>query len=156
MSATDLVIKQPWKLLGFIWALPLTLLGLLWAVIIGAGWMYFLADDWTFHFICHPSGRGEKLMTRFNVGAWGGLGLVCIFNGPPGPKMQLHERWHCHQARKFGIFFPLMAALSYLLAWAFGQDIYRGADLEEQARFEAGEVPMPDDIKPKDHTGGRL
>lgn len=148
-------IAQPWKLIGFIWALPLSLFGFAWALILGAKWMGLEPEDWSCHYLCPEEGRGQKFLHRFNVGAQT-LGSVIVYAQVPGAKTVKHERIHVRQGMKFGVFHMVFYVLLSLLGWAYGQDIYRGNDAEEQARYDAGQEPMPDDIKPKDHSGGKL
>ena len=153
------MIKQPWKFIGFVWALPMTLIGLAWALILGAKWMRLEHDDWSLHFICPDDKHGQKWLLHFNVGAQT-LGNMIVYSrseyAGPETTMVKHERVHVKQGMKFGIFNLFLYLLLSVLAWMYGQDIYRGNEAEEQARYESGEVSEPDDIKPKDHTGGKL
>ena len=153
------MIKQPWKTLGFIWSGFWTLVGLLWALLLGASWLRWEPEDWSLHYALPEGGRGRKFFARFNVGAQT-VGSVIIYGqadwGAEGGILDKHERSHVRQGMRFGVFNPFLYALASLLAWAYGQDIYRGNEAEEQARAESGQVPQPSDIAPKDHSGGKL
>ena len=49
------MIKQPWKLLGFIWALPVTLISFFVVLFLFPKWYRLEKEDWSLHFRCNPS-----------------------------------------------------------------------------------------------------
>lgn len=148
-------IPQPWKFLGFVWALPITVFGFLYVWLLGAKWMGLEPQDWSLHYLCPENGRGQKFLHRFNIGAQT-VGSLIVYAQVPGARMVKHERVHVRQCMKFGVFHMLFYWTLSVLAWMYGQDIYRGNDAEEEARDKAGEVPLAEDIQPKDHSGGKL
>lgn len=110
------------------------------------------------HFRCKDPSWGQKVLLRFNIGAIT-IGNIIIYARPDYADLAFlvkHERVHVRQGMKFGPLNPFMYWLASLLALAYGQDIYRGNDAEEQARAVSGENPQPSDIAPKDHSGGKL
>ena len=153
------MIKQPWKVLGFIWALPLTLVGLAYVLVLGARWMYLEGADWSLHFFCPDGGRGQRWLWHYNVGGQT-IGSTIIYSqamditSQASLRMMKHERVHVRQGMKFGPLDPIIYYMMSLFAWLYDQDIYRGNLAEMQARYESGEVQQPDDLKPRDHSHG--
>lgn len=142
--------KQPWKTLAFLWSLPMTAIGVLWALVLGAKWYRQEPDDWSLHFICPDGGRGQSFLLRFNVAAQT-LGATIVYARARlaiYDVLVTHERVHVRQNMKFGPFAPVLYAMASIVAWAYGGDAYKSNDGEEEARYASGESNQPDELKP--------
>jgi hypothetical protein len=148
-------IKQPWLFLGFVWSLLWTIVGFGVALFGWCRYYRFEPEDWTFHYIAKPGGLYMWWAKKRDGSIkWAGstMGAVICYSKQEyadSEHIRHHERIHSWQCYKAGLFKPILYVMATLVAWFYGQDYYRGNDGEEQARFLAGEVPMPDDIKPR-------
>lgn len=117
----------PLRILGHLWAFPLTLVGLLVALL---GWTRFLRlEGGAFLFVAKPGGLVDFLF-RF-TGTQGGAGVLtgaCIFVAPAYAEDSVlvrHERRHVSQAFLFGPLLPLLYGLASLAAVVRGLHPYR-------------------------------
>lgn len=125
----------PWlpRLVGYVWAAPVTLIGLLLAVLARLG-----GGQWQWH-----SGVLE---------AWGGTVARWLLQGGRRRILAItlghvvlapdrywlestraHERVHVAQTARWGVVFPLAYAVASLLAWWRGEPAYRGNRFEQAA-----------------------
>lgn len=136
------------RCLGFFWAAPVTLVGLLY---VGAfsvlGWYKFAGMQgdslvWLFNFSNSPDWLG-KAWTH-----WGGhtIGQVVVLNvdlnSKHGKVTLRHEQEHTRQAMVLGVFWPILYLFSFLsikLACPL-LDPYRDNVFEASARRASGEV----------------
>ena len=116
--------------LGFVWALPNTLLGLL----VGAG--TFQRPRIHGGALCFDRGpRGvTRLLARFHRTAMT-LGFVIVSSVPVEGHLLVHERAHIRQSMLWG---PFFVPAYLLLAIPYG---YRRHPMEIRARRAAGEEP---------------
>lgn len=104
------------KTLGFLWSLPLTLLGLL------AAWLgrcrYLGTTDGVIEFYAKQGGLAAWVFLRTGtVGASGIWGCVCIYADlDPGPRTRAHERRHSAQAMVLGVLWPVVYLLGGVYA----------------------------------------
>lgn len=124
--------------LGYLNALPVTLIGLLVA-------LFTLSKPRSIQegaIIC-SAGPGAQWFFRWQkeVAAftWGGVIFFADTINPYGPPIRLlwHELTHFKQVRKWGALFPFLNAFASLAAWASGGDFYEDNHFEKQAREEA-------------------
>lgn len=144
-------MKLHWKILGNIWALPLTLIGLIFALFGWTRFYRFEKEDWSWHFIS-KGGITGWFFTRYAMAGYT-VGSIIVYVNQRYADRQLtvmHERAHVRQCYKGGILAIPLYYLASLIAWVAGQDKYRGNDFEEQARVEAGQEDLQDSIKPKE------
>lgn len=124
--------------LGFIWALPVTLVGLALALVTcsridsvrDGAWVLAARPWWTRHFF-----------ERFHVAAycWGATIHMPGHDWRYDPTAVVrHELVHFKQARIFGVFLPIVYGVCALTAWAQGGHPYRDNWLERWAREESG------------------
>jgi hypothetical protein len=123
--------------MGWVWALPVTAAGFLFAALtlcsldgFRSGASFWTASEWLH----------KNFFQRFGMGAfcWGAV-IVSRQNGPLTPTGIAHELVHFKQARIFGIFLPLAYGIGALWALAQGKKAYRDNFLEKWARDEAGQ-----------------
>lgn len=126
------------RLLGFFWALPVSLAGeaVAWACgcvpveRLGAGW-----DD-PIEYICRPDGLLAWWFRRRDFAAFT-VGDVIIYRDldqSTDGGLRAHELRHVEQYRLLGVFFFITYRLLSLLAWAMRRDAYRDNWLEIDAR----------------------
>lgn len=121
--------------LGYLWALPLTLTGLLLALVTLSPPM-FNVDGCVFF----KAGVGLRWFhDRFAVWAftWGG---TCFWapDAPTRPDVVAHELVHFRQARQWGPLFPLAYLLASANAHFSEGHAYHDNHFEIEARKEAG------------------
>ncbi len=121
---------------GFIWALPVTLAGVLFAGLtlcsadeIQEGCSFWTAGEWLH----------KHFFQRFGYGAFA-WGAVCVVrrNDALTPRGLAHELVHFKQARIFGVFLPLAYGIGALVALIQGKRAYYDNFLERWAREESG------------------
>lgn len=120
------------KTLGWIWALPTTLIGFLLAIL-GRTVFYRMRPGGVFQFVA-IDGPWMWFFRRYSMGAIT-IGAVSIFTVATKDDLVMirHERQHTYQARWLG---PLFIPAYYLLClWALlrGGSAYRDNPLEVQA-----------------------
>ena len=142
------------NLLGWIWALPVTLFALF-PIAGGVAWVGFEAEDWSIHLRARDGWPLQRIFKWWNIGGLtiGHVVIYATLGLAFSPRLVQHERVHVRQCAKFGIFHPIMYALMSLFAWLYGQDYYSGVEAEEQARYLTGQEEQPNSIKP--HGGIR-
>lgn len=119
---------------GWLWALPVTLAGLLLALVAGkyarpyGGALVFAARDWF----------RDGFFRRFHVWAFCWGGCIFVVSGAAPMSVLAHELVHFKQARIFGVLLPFVYALGSLIAVANGGHPYRDNFLERWARTESG------------------
>ena len=116
------------RVLGFVWALPTTALGLV------AGLLTFRRPRIAHGLLLFDGGpRGFTALLRALGHAAMTLGFVVVASVPVEGRLLAHERHHVRQAMAWG---PLFVPAYVLLAAAFG---YRRHPMERAARRAAGE-----------------
>lgn len=121
-------------ILGCLWALPVTLAGLLLAtvamekVVLNQGAMVFRARPWF----------RAAFFSRFHVAAFCWAQCVFIASNFELASVLEHELVHFKQARIFGVFLPLAYGVGALAAMMQGGHPYRDNFLEKWAREESG------------------
>ena len=137
------------KILGFLWALPVTVFGLIYAIIFWTlGWYSFwgfenVALVWTVR-----DDKAPKWLMKAWYG-WGGhtIGSVVVLADSPltAKRILRHEQEHVLQCMRLGIFQPIMYALN-MLAVKIGCSnlaVYRGNPFEIDARIAADDEILP-------------
>lgn len=113
------------RFLQYIWAAPVSLLGLLLAVV------------WRGSPLWHK-GVLEVYVGQAMWPRWAGgitLGWVILYrNVMPSDKLQIHEREHVRQCMVLGPLSLLLYPLASLCAWVSGGDYYRDNAFEVRAR----------------------
>lgn len=120
-------------ILGYIWALPLTLPGLL--VGFAFGRFVRLAPDGLYIFEARPWLR-RVFFERFGVAGftWGATLHVAMAIYTHSPAFMKHERRHFWQAQVWGVFQPFAYGIASLVALAQGGEAYRDNYFEVDAR----------------------
>lgn len=122
--------------LGWVWALPITIPGMMLGVVTGSrcAWLNGVGGVWI------ASGWFRRnFFERFGVAAfcWG-QSIHFRDERSVTPGTVAHELVHFKQARIFGVLLPLAYALGSLIAVAQGGHPYRDNFLERMARDESG------------------
>jgi hypothetical protein len=114
------------RAIGYLWALPVSVLGLLLAILYmprqmrwSDGALEFQAR-WIFPWWWSVGGQTIGFVIFYSKG-WG------------RPHTRLHERWHVRQAMILGPLFPVLYGLASLVAACAGLDFYRDNAFELQA-----------------------
>lgn len=133
------------KFLGYAWAAPVTLFGLLYVALMTVGGFYKWhgvegdALVWT----VKPTSP-SWLMALWKK--WGGqaIGNVVVLKVSPvdRPMVLIHEQKHVDQVMRLGIFQPIMYALCYVAirVGCPGSDPYWSSPFEVDARRHAGQL----------------
>jgi hypothetical protein len=132
------------RLLASLWALPVTLLGLLLAALLGlsAG----LRWQWRAGVLELLPRREPRWLRRLNIDAIALGELVIARNAALMQSLRSHERVHVAQARRWGPLFLLAYPLASLICWLRGQQPYWDNRFEREARAGALATPeQPDD-----------
>jgi hypothetical protein len=126
-----LAVRRIAIVLGFVWALPTTLLGLL------AGALTFQSPRLLDGILVfdRAGARGLLRILAAMDRAAMTLGFVIVSSVPVQGRLLAHERHHVRQAMCWG---PLFVPAYLLLAAVFG---YRRHPFERAARLAAGEEP---------------
>lgn len=114
-------------LLGILWALPLTILGLLVAfpVLAWRGHAYVVRDSTPALLVCGPV--GDFLLAHHPFGAMSAMAIGhVVLSEQKGLTRQIltHELEHVRQAARWGILFPFAYIASSLWAKLRGRDAY--------------------------------
>ena len=140
-------MKQPWRTLGWAWALPLTLCGFLYVTVFGIfGWYKRLGtygDAWVW-------GLCPERMPQFLINAWKHwsghtVGNVVVLNANldthRGRIVLRHEQEHVRQGMVLGVFLPVLYFMAYAgLKCCKHAHPYYDNPFEIDARKSAGQV----------------
>ena len=140
-------MKQPWRTLGWMWALPLTLVGFIYATVFSLlGWYN------------NRGLKGDALLWEVNPDKmpgwlknawkhWAGhtVGNVVVLNGNidthRGRITLRHEQEHVRQGMVLGIFLPVFYSMAYFgLKFCAHAHPYYDNPFEIDARRAAGQV----------------
>ena len=134
------------KYMGYVWASPLTLLGVTYAGLFAAfGWYKWARVDGD-ALVWKASLNDCPLVLRSYWGSWAGhaIGNVVVMNDKylDKPKFLLHEQKHVDQMMRLGIFLPLIYGLCYVgIRWGCpGSHPYYDNPFEIDARRHAGQI----------------
>jgi hypothetical protein len=122
------------RLLGIVWALPMTLIGLAFAYLVGAAHGHV---EWTEEAILARGPLADWLLSRHPLGAMQAMaiGHVVIARDEPLPTyVWRHEMEHVRQGARWGILFPIVYCLASLIAVLRGKHIYVDNAFEVAAR----------------------
>lgn len=120
--------------LGFVWALPVTLGGVLLAFLLGA--RPLPACPWDGRAFCFYMRRGSlaaRLADRFGASAWTHGACITYRDAAISLRLEYHEQRHVTQALILGPLFPFAYGACALLALACGGHWYRDNLLEIDA-----------------------
>ncbi|HYD80661.1 MAG TPA: hypothetical protein VEC06_12700 [Paucimonas sp.] len=136
VAAQDLLLRCA-MLLGILWALPLTLLGLLSGIpiLLLRGRVYVITDSTPALLIRGPI--ADYLLAHHPFGPMSAMaiGHVIIAESHGLTKQILtHELAHVRQASVWGALFPVAYLAASLWAWSRGQDAYWNNRFEVAAR----------------------
>lgn len=122
--------------LGYLWALPVTLAGLLVAIV---GWTKPLGlQDGALLCAAKPGGLCARFFASgFAAFTWGGVIVLARENLLDDSRLIAHELRHFWQARILGVLMPLAYGACSLLALAQGKHPYTDNLLEVDARKAA-------------------
>ena len=126
-------------LAGYVWALPVTMLGLMLSMLFAR--LESVDEEGLLHFVVQSGTPLAWYMRRFHVAAFT-VGAVVTYSGADGPRqirLVRHERAHVLQTLVLGPFFLPLYALASLWQLARGGHPYRDNWFEVRAR--AAEVP---------------
>lgn len=126
-------------LVGYLWAFPVTALGLLLAMLFAR--LDSVDEEYVLHFVVQPGGPLAWYVRRFRITAFT-LGAVVTYAGADGPRqvrLARHERAHVIQTLVLGPLFLPLYALSSLWQLVRGRHPYHDNWFEVRAR--AAEVP---------------
>lgn len=120
-------------ILGHVWSAPLTVLGLLAALVGRVSWLGMRGG--VLEFVARPDGLIAWVfqVTR-TCGASGMWGCVAFYVRPPTDKTRAHEHRHARQAQVLGVFWPLAYAGAALVAAYAGGNPYADNWFERDAR----------------------
>jgi hypothetical protein len=130
-------------LLGYIWALPVTLAGRLVAWVGGAEYALSMPSDWTRHYVALEGGLCDRFFKHFRFAAfsWGAVIVYAQARYLENARLVRHERRHAQQAYWFGPLLPFAYGLCALWELAHGRRAYADNWFERDAR--AAEPPRP-------------
>lgn len=128
-------MKTALAVLGWFWALPMTLIGFVIAV---GGWatLHKRDDGWRFHFIAKPGGLSWRFFDKYGFAAYT-CGAVIVYKVEAYTKIQRlvrHELEHYYQSTRWGVFHFLAYYVASVWAWANGKDAYKDNAFEVAAR----------------------
>ncbi len=124
---------------GYVWALPVTILGLMLALLFTR--LESVDEEGILHFVVQPGGPLDWYMRRFHIAAFT-IGAVVTYSSADGPRqirLVRHERAHVMQTLVLGPLFLPLYLLASLWQLARGGHPYRDNWFEVRAR--AAEVP---------------
>lgn len=140
-------LRLPWPL-GLLWALPVTLVGIVFLVAgaLTGGRVAFVSGAF--------EGHGGVIRRALKVvpvghGGAGALTLGHVVLGANARALEVsrrHERVHVGQYERWGVVFPIAYAASSITAVLHGQNAYRGNRFEKEAnrlaRRKVGEAGL--------------
>lgn len=129
------------RLFASLWALPVTLLGLLVALLLGL--TVGLRWQWHEGVLELLPRREPPWLRRLNIDAIALGDLVIARDADLMLALRGHERVHVAQARRWGPLFLLAYPLASLLCWLRGQDPYWDNRFEREARERAAMHQSP-------------
>jgi hypothetical protein len=124
---------------GYVWALPVTILGLMLAMLFTR--LESVDEEGILHFVVQPGGPLDWYMRHFHIAAFT-IGAVVTYSGADGPRqirLVRHERAHVMQTLVLGPLFLPLYGLASLWQLARGGHPYHDNWFEVRAR--AAEVP---------------
>lgn len=141
-----MITNRFYRILGYIWASPITLLGLIYVTLFTLfGWYSFhskigVALIWTVQ-----ENRPNWLEKLWNDWAGHAIGNVVVLNGSDLNRMTVtitHESKHVDQCMRLGVFQPIMYVLVMLAIklGCIGSDSYWSNIFEVDARRYAGQL----------------
>lgn len=130
--------------LGYLWSLPVTIVGLLYAALFWALRWYTWQGMHDGAFVWSFNEQRAPWLLKWLWSGWGGhtVGAVIVLCSAPAevPVILRHEREHMHQTFVLGVFQPIMYGLNLLmLACLRNVKIYHDHPLELDARRAAGQ-----------------
>ncbi len=134
-------------IIGFLWALPVTLFGLVYALLFNVlGWYKLLgvygdAITWQVNKDSAP-GWLNRVWTGWAGHTIGNVVVLnCSLDDESGKVTLRHEQKHVDQCMRLGIFQPIMYALIYVSVWwgCPGSSPYFSNSFEVDARRAAGQ-----------------
>jgi hypothetical protein len=127
------------RVVGHLWASPLTVLGVAQALAGGAR-PHSVADGGVLQFVAGRRGPIRWFVRRARVSAytWGAVVTYASHAGPADPVLVAHERAHVHQAMRWGPLMPIAYVASSLWHWARGGRPYFDNFFERDARAREG------------------
>ena len=141
-------MEKFWKILGYIWTLPITLIGLVYVLAFSfVGWYRWTgvvgdALVWNINLDKLPP-RPAKFWTKWSGHTFGQVVVLkYTLDTEKGKVLLIHETEHVHQHMKLGVFMPLMFSIVYL-SIKFGcesADPFLDNSFEISARRRAGQV----------------
>jgi len=126
-------------LVGYLWAFPVTVLGLLFSLLFAR--LESVDAEYILHFVVQPGTPLAWYVRRFNIAAFT-LGAVVTYARDEGPRqvrLVRHERAHVVQTLALGPLFLPLYGLASLWELARGRHPYHDNWFEVRAR--AAEVP---------------
>lgn len=132
------------RILGWLWALPVSVVGELVAAVFRCTPIETVGGPWDdpIEYVARGKGVLAWWFRQRDFGAFT-FGDVIIYRDLEqlgSPTLRAHERRHVEQYRRLGPFFFVVYRLCSLLAWVMGRDAYRQNWLEMDAQLAANEV----------------
>jgi hypothetical protein len=121
--------------LGHLWALPVTALGVVQALVLGAH-LARTDVDGVMHFVAPARGPLAWFFRGFGVQAftWGATITYANERGPTQVELVQHERVHVYQTMALGPLMPLAYVGASALLWLRGKRAYYDNPFEVAAR----------------------
>lgn len=128
------IVQLGW-LVGYLWAVPLTVLGVAQAVLGGARF-HSLGPGGVLYFVARRRGAIRSFVRAFRVSAytWGAVVTFADQGGPRDERLCSHELAHVGQAFVCGPLMPLAYMASSLYQALRGGHVYRDNWFEVRAR----------------------
>lgn len=141
------------NIIGFLWALPITLVGFVYALLLRAlGWYEWCGIyNWCFVW-CLDEERVPAFFKKW-WSTWGGHCVGCVIVLHDYPQFTTdttlrHEQEHAAQCMRLGVFQPILYALILFVMMVLKNvDSYRCHPMEIDARVAAGQQVLPVDKK---------
>lgn len=134
----DVLMRTIGLLLGFIWNLPASFLGLLVAATKTRHWKW-CHEMWTLEVVADAKGLAGWYIRTRGLSAMT-IGNVIVYadgHAATSPKTRAHELRHVFQGAVLGPFFPFIYGLFSLVLWLRGGDPDRENPFEVDARDSA-------------------